>query len=198
MDFQTLYTFFVSSLVLTISPGPDIIYVLSQSIVKGKNSAIMVSLGLTSGLLIHTFFVSIGLSLIIIENKEYLFFLKTLSVMYFLYLIFKVYVNRNIDLNFEKKNTNRNEFYKGLVMNLLNPKVGLFFIALFPGFLFHDQLSDQTQFFILGFIFWFQATIIFLIVAVYGPKLNFFKSQKSKFYLVEILVYLVIIYWVIK
>ena len=198
MDFQTLYAFVISSLVLTISPGPDIIYVLSQSIIKGKKSAIMVSLGLTSGLLIHTFFVSIGLSLIIIENKEYLFFLKTLSVMYFLYLIFKVYVNRNIDLNFEKKNTNRNEFYKGLVMNLLNPKVGLFFIALFPGFLFHDQLSDQTQFFILGFIFWFQATIIFLIVSVYGPKLNFFKSQKSKFYLVEILIYLVIIYWVIK
>jgi len=198
MDFQTLYAFVISSLVLTISPGPDIIYVLSQSIIKGKKSAIMVSLGLTSGLLIHTFFVSIGLSLIIIENKEYLFFLKTLSVMYFLYLIFKVYVNRNIDLNFEKKNTNRNEFYKGLVMNLLNPKVGLFFIALFPGFLFHNQLSDQTQFFILGFIFWFQATMIFLIVSVYGPKLNFFKSQKSKFYLVEILIYLVIIYWVIK
>lgn len=198
MDFQTLYAFVFSSLVLTISPGPDIIYVLSQSIIKGKKSAIMVSLGLTSGLLIHTFFVSIGLSLIIIENKEYLFFLKTLSVMYFLYLIFKVYVNRNIDLNFEKKNTNRNEFYKGLVMNLLNPKVGLFFVALFPGFLFHNQLSDQTQFFILGFIFWFQATMIFLIVSVYGPKLNFFKSQKSKFYLVEILIYLVIIYWVIK
>ena len=198
MDFQTLYAFVISSLVLTISPGPDIIYVLSQSIIKGKKSAIMVSLGLTSGLLIHTFFVSIGLSLIIIENKEYLFFLKTLSVMYFLYLIFKVYVNRNIDLNFEKKNTNRNEFYKGLVMNLLNPKVGLFFVALFPGFLFHDQLSDQTQFFILGFIFWFQATVIFLFVSVYGPKLNFFKSQKSKFYLVEILIYLVIIYWVIK
>ena len=198
MDFQTLYAFVISSLVLTISPGPDIIYVLSQSIIRGKKSAIMVSLGLTSGLLIHTFFVSIGLSLIIIEKKEYLFFLKILSVMYFLYLIFKVYVNRNIDLNFEKKNTNRNEFYKGLVMNLLNPKVGLFFIALFPGFLFHDQLSDQTQFFILGFIFWFQATIIFLIVSVYGPKLNFFKSQKSKFYLLEILIYLVIIYWVIK
>jgi threonine/homoserine/homoserine lactone efflux protein len=198
MDFQTLYAFVISSLVLTISPGPDIIYVLSQSIIKGKKSAIMVSLGLTSGLLIHTFFVSIGLSLIIIENKEYLFFLKTLSVMYFLYLIFKVYVNRNIDLNFEKKNTNRNEFYKGLVMNLLNPKVGLFFVALFPGFLFHNQLSDQTQFFILGFIFWFQATMIFLIVSVYGPKLNFFKSQKSKFYLLEILIYLVIIYWVIK
>ena len=198
MDFQTLYAFVISSLVLTISPGPDIIYVLSQSIIKGKKSAIMVSLGLTSGLLIHTFFVSIGLTLIIIENKEYLFFLKILSVMYFLYLIFKVYINRNIDLNFEKKNTNRNEFYKGLVMNLLNPKVGLFFIALFPGFLFHDQLSDQTQFFILGFIFWFQATVIFLFVSVYGPKLNFFKSQKSKFYLVEILIYLVIIYWVIK
>jgi len=198
MDFQTLYAFVISSLVLTISPGPDIIYVLSQSIVKGKKSAVMVSLGLTSGLLIHTFFVSIGLSLIIIENKEYLFFLKILSVMYFLYLIFKVYVNRNINLNFEKKNTNRNEFYKGLVMNLLNPKVGLFFIALFPGFLFHDQLSDQTQFFILGFIFWFQATVIFLFVSVYGPKLNFFKSQKSKFYLLEILIYLVIIYWVIK
>ncbi|MBL6649671.1 MAG: LysE family translocator [Flavobacteriaceae bacterium] len=198
MDFETLYAFTISSLVLTISPGPDIIYVISQSVINGKKSAIMVSLGLTTGLLIHTFFVSLGLSLIILENKEYLIFLKILSVLYFLYLIIKVFINRNNYLNIEEKNTNKGQFFKGLVMNLINPKVSLFFIALFPGFLFHDQLSDQSQFFILGLIFWFQAIIVFLLVSFYGSKLNFFKSTKTKFYIIEIFIYILLIYWMIK
>ena len=57
MDVDVLITFFLTSLLLTISPGPDIIYVISQSISKGLKSAVMTSLGLTFGLLIHTFFV---------------------------------------------------------------------------------------------------------------------------------------------
>ena len=62
MHFDVLITFIFSSLVLTISPGPDIIYVISQSLVKGKKAAIITSLGLTTGLLFHTFFVVIGFS----------------------------------------------------------------------------------------------------------------------------------------
>ena len=68
MDIDILITFFLTSILLTLSPGPDIIYVISQSISKGIKPALMTSLGLTSGLLIHTFFVTIGLSLIISEN----------------------------------------------------------------------------------------------------------------------------------
>ena len=95
MDIDILITFFLTSLLLTISPGPDIIYVISQSISKGLKSAVMTSLGLTSGLLIHTFFVTIGLSLMISQN-EYIFnFIKLLGVLYFSYLITVSFINRN-------------------------------------------------------------------------------------------------------
>ena len=87
MDIDILITFFLTSILLTLSPGPDIIYVISQSISKGIKPALMTSLGLTSGLLFHTFFVTIGLSLIISENDYIFNLIKLLGVFYFLYLI---------------------------------------------------------------------------------------------------------------
>ena len=87
MDVDVLLTFVLTSLLLTISPGPDIIYVISQSISKGVKSAITTSLGLTSGLLVHTFLVTIGLSLIISQNEYVFNFIRLLGVLYFSYLI---------------------------------------------------------------------------------------------------------------
>jgi len=89
MHFDVLITFIFSSLVLTISPGPDIIYVISQSLVKGKKAAIITSLGLTTGLLFHTFFVVIGLSVLISENENIFFFTK--DVRFFLFYLFSIY-----------------------------------------------------------------------------------------------------------
>ena len=90
MDIDVLLTFILTSLLLTISPGPDIIYVISQSLSKGVKSAIITSLGLTSGLLVHTFFVTIGLSLIISQN-EYIFnFIKLFYICYKNYFLFVI------------------------------------------------------------------------------------------------------------
>ena len=63
MNLEVLIAFIVSSTILTVSPGPDILYVISQSFLKGKKAAIVTSLGLTTGLLFHTFFVVVGLSI---------------------------------------------------------------------------------------------------------------------------------------
>jgi threonine/homoserine/homoserine lactone efflux protein len=154
MHFDVLITFIFSSLVLTISPGPDIIYVISQSLVKGKKAAIITSLGLTTGLLFHTFFVVIGLSVLISENENIFFLLKMLGFFYFIYLAFMVFLKRKNKIDIKSNELeNINFFKKGLLMNLLNPKVSLFFIALFPGFIFNDNLSSQLQFLILGLIF---------------------------------------------
>ena len=95
MDVDVLLTFVLTSLLLTISPGPDIIYVISQSISKGVKSAITTSLGLTSGLLVHTFLVTIGLSLIISQNEYVFNFIRLLGVLYFSYLIISVFISRN-------------------------------------------------------------------------------------------------------
>lgn len=201
MDLETLITFVLASFTLTISPGPDILYVISQSIIKGKKSAFMISLGLTTGLLVHTFLVAVGLSVIISQNENILNMIKLLSVFYFFYLIVMVFLKRNDNLKQSEEGFSENQFKKGLIMNLLNPKVSLFFIAFFPNFLFHDQISNQIQFLILGLIFWLQATIIFLLVSVFSSKFASISSKKSfvnkNIYLIEISIYLFIIYWIV-
>ena len=201
MDLETLITFLLASLTLTISPGPDILYVISQSIIKGKKSAFMISLGLTTGLLVHTFLVAVGLSVIISQNENILNMIKLLSVFYFFYLIVMVFLKRKDNLKQSEEGFSENQFKKGLIMNLLNPKVSLFFIAFFPNFLFHDQISNQIQFLILVLIFWLQATIIFLLVSVFSSKFASISSKKSfvskNIYIIEISIYLFIIYWIV-
>lgn len=202
MDIETLLTFTLASLSLTISPGPDILYVISKSIVQGKKAAILTSLGLTSGLVIHTFLIAFGLSIIISESEYILNSIKIIGVFYFIYLIIKVIQNRKTDDETKKDLHNINYFKRGLIMNLLNPKVGLFFIAFFPGFLFHSELSNQVQFLILGLIFWLQASIVFLLVSVFASKLNSFTKSNSYYnkylFVIEVLVYVFVIYWIVR
>jgi threonine/homoserine/homoserine lactone efflux protein len=202
MDIDILITFFLTSLLLTLSPGPDIIYVISQSISKGIRPALMTSLGLTFGLLIHTFFVTIGLSLIISENDYIFNMIKLLGVFYFLYLIVVTFKNRNIKKESIIENNSSNHFFRGLIMNLLNPKVSLFFIAFFPSFLFHNNLNNEIQFLILGSIFWMQATFVFLSVSLISSNLNLISNRyayvSNNIYLFEIGVYIFIVYWIVS
>ena len=202
MDIETLLTFTIASFSLALSPGPDILYVISKSIVQGKKAAILTSLGLTSGLVIHTFLIAFGLSIIISESEYILNSIKIIGVFYFIYLIIKVIQNRKTDDKTKKDLHNINYFKRGLIMNLLNPKVGLFFIAFFPGFLFHSELSHQVQFLILGLIFWLQASIVFLLVSVFASKLNSFSKSDSFYnkylFVIEVLVYVFVIYWIVR
>ena len=202
MDIDILITFFLTSILLTLSPGPDIIYVISQSISKGIKPALMTSLGLTSGLLFHTFFVTIGLSLIISENDYIFNMIKLLGVFYFLYLIVLTFKNRNIKKESIIENNSSNHFFRGLIMNLLNPKVSLFFIAFFPSFLFHNNLNNEIQFLILGSIFWMQATFVFLSVSLISSNLNLLSNRyayvSNNIYLFEIGVYIFIVYWIVS
>jgi len=202
MDIETLLTFTIASFSLALSPGPDILYVISKSVVHGKKAAILTSLGLTSGLVIHTFLIAFGLSIIISESEYILNSIKIIGVFYFIYLIIKVIQNRKTDDKTKKDLHNINYFKRGLIMNLLNPKVGLFFIAFFPGFLFHSELSHQVQFLILGLIFWLQASIVFLLVSVFASKLNSFSKSDSFYnkylFVIEVLVYVFVIYWIVR
>ena len=89
MHFEILLAFCFSSIILTLSPGPDILYVLTQSITEEKKRAVMVSVGLTTGLIIHTILVVSGLSFLISENKLIFNFLKFLELAIFFIYRFK-------------------------------------------------------------------------------------------------------------
>ena len=160
--------FLISSLALTLMPGPDILFVLNQSL-ENKKSGFLISIGLCSGLVVHTLILVFGLSAFIETNEYLISYLKYFGTLYLFYLAFD---ELNTKFKQASKPNNTNLFLRGLYMNLVNPKVLLFFIAYFPNFLFSETLSISLQFLILGSIFIFQALIIFSSVSLASNKLT--------------------------
>ena len=159
--------FFISSLALTLMPGPDILFVINQSL-EDKKSGLLVALGLCSGLIVHTLVLALGLSAIIEQNDNVIMFFKYFGSFYLFYLASQEFKKDRISTKRQKEN-----FYlRGVYMNLINPKVLIFFLAYFPNFLFSDTISISYQFIILGAIFILQALIVFSIVSLVSNRLT--------------------------
>ena len=155
-------------MLLTIMPGPDIIYVLVQSITNGKKYGIATSLGLVSGIIIHTTLVAFGVSVLIKQSEGLFFIIKLFGALYLLYLAYQSYnANDEILLTSKAEKKGFIKLYKqGFIMNVLNPKVSIFFLAFFPGFLYSSSQSTLLQFYVLGGLFMLQALLIFSTVSI--------------------------------
>jgi len=166
---ETLISFVFATATLAISPGPDNIFVLTQSIVNGKKYGLATVAGLMTGCIIHTTLVAFGVSEIIKQNPNLFFIIKLFGAGYLLYLAFQVYKSdANIAFsteNIQKKSTLQ-LFKTGFWMNVLNPKVTIFFLAFFPQFLFSDTLSNVIQFYVLGGLFILTSFFIFSSIAI--------------------------------
>lgn len=197
MDFQTIFSFLIASSLLTIMPGPDIIYVLLQSISNGKKYGIITALGLVSGISIHTTLIALGVSELIKQSNTIYLAIKIFGALYLFYLAYKVYkAPETIDISNNKleKENFTTLFKRGFFMNVLNPKVGLFFLAFFPGFINLQRGNTVLQIYTLGFLFMLQALIIFSFVSVIADKLTAFlrKNKKFDYYLkyVQIIIFI--------
>lgn len=183
MDITILFSFIGATALLAISPGPDNIYVLIQSITNGVKYGIATVLGLISGCIVHTVLIAFGASAVIKENESLFLILKIFGASYLIYLAFKVYKNNStISLSSEEnlQKSTMQLFKQGFIMNVLNPKVSIFFLALFPGFLFSKTMSTVHQFFILGFIFMAVSLIIFSLIAILAGSISNYLNQNSK------------------
>lgn len=179
---ETLISFAFATSILAISPGPDNIFVLTQSIVNGKKYGFATIFGLMSGCLIHTSLVAFGVSALIKNNENLFFILKLFGAVYLIYLAYKVFqsdakIAFSTD-NVQKKSTSQ-LFKTGFLMNVLNPKVTIFFLAFFPQFLFSDELSTVFQFYILGLIFILVSFVVFGSIAFFGGKISTYLKQKN-------------------
>ena len=177
---EILTQFLIASILLTLSPGPDILYVLVTGLSRGVKSGLLLSFGLVSGILVHTSLVTFGVSAII-KSSEILFFgIKLAGAIYLLYLAYKTY-NQPAKISIEPSQTNQkstNLFKQGFLMNVLNPKVTLFFMAFLPQFLWDKSGNYVFQFYSLGFIFMVQAFIIFGFVSLFASR--FYKLIQSQ------------------
>ena len=142
-------------------------YVLIISIRRGYKSGLLLSSGLVSGIIVHVSLVAFGISAIIKASPNLYLAIKLFGVAYLFYLAFKVYKGP-ADINLTSENNvskNRNLFAQGFIMNVLNPKVTLFFLAFFPSFLWDLEQNKELQFYTLGIVFMIQALVIFGLVA---------------------------------
>jgi len=171
---------------LTLSPGPDIVYVLVQSISNGKKAGIVTTLGLVSGILIHTSLVALGVSAVIKASPILFTLIKIFGALYLFYLAYKVFKSdSSIAINEIPKKSSKNLFRQGFIMNVLNPKVTIFFLAFFPGFLWEPDGNTIFQFYLLGFVFMMQALFLFGTVALLAGKISEYlmKHRRSGLYL---------------
>lgn len=177
MNVEILISFALATSALAISPGPDNIYVLVQSITHGKMYGLATVCGLIAGCVVHTTLLAFGVSAVIKANDNVFFGIKILGAIYLLYLAYKVFkADTHLDLDAESvpKKSLKGLFVQGFFMNVLNPKVTIFFLAFFPGFLFSDTMSTVIQFYVLGGIFMLVSFIIFSIIALLAAQIKIY------------------------
>lgn len=175
MSYEILIAFMGATGALAISPGPDNIYVLMQSISHGRKYGLATVAGLISGCIIHTTLLAFGVSAVIKANDKLFFAIKLFGAAYLLYLAYEVFRSKgdiNVSDGAVPKKSVKQLFRQGFVMNVLNPKVTIFFLAFFPGFLFSDTLSTVLQFYVLGILFMFISAIIFSLIAVLSGMIS--------------------------
>lgn len=179
---ETLLSFIFATAILAISPGPDNIFVLTQSIVNGKKHGLATVFGLMTGCLIHTTLVAFGISAILKQHDNLFFLIKVFGATYLLYLAYQVY-RSDAKITFSTENiilkTPLELFKKGFLMNVLNPKVTIFFLAFFPQFLFSEDLSKVLQFYVLGMLFILVSFLIFGAIAVLGGQISEYISKRK-------------------
>lgn len=176
---ELLISFIIATIGLAVSPGPDNIYVLTQSLVNGVESGIATTAGLISGCIVHTTLLAFGLSAIITTSETLFYGIKVLGAFYLLFLAFKVYKsNESISLTENTTKKSNCELFKtGVIMNLVNPKVMIFFLAFFPGFLWDENGNTIVQFYILGITFMVVSFIVFSSIAIAAGKISSLLQQ---------------------
>lgn len=185
LPLETLIAFFTTSVLLAIIPGPDNIFVLTQSIFQGKKSGLIIMLGLCTGLIFHTLAVTLGVAVVFQTSIFAFTILKIIGAMYLLYLAWQIFKAGNQKIDTKNNNANidyKKLYFRGIIMNVTNPKVSIFFLAFLPQFTNPNLGSIPLQMLLLGILFLIAALLVFSLIAIFSAKLGkvINKSDKSQ------------------
>ena len=191
MDFSVWTAFCLASIVLAMAPGPDNLFVLSQSAIYGPRSGIIVVIGLCSGLVIQTLCAACGIAAVIAAIPALFFAIKLAGALYLFYLAYKAWVHAKDEIvtNESSKKTGLMLWRRGLIMNITNPKVQIFFLAFFPQFVAKDTqgIDLVLQMVIQGITFIAATLLVFSAVAFCaGALASKVKSPAFRFYLIRL------------
>ncbi|WP_141736102.1 LysE family translocator [Oligoflexus tunisiensis] len=167
--------FIVTSILLNLTPGPDTMYILGRSLAQGPRSGVASALGISTGCLVHTIAAALGLSAVLMTSSSAFFVIKMLGAAYLIFLGIQMLRSPSVlpetrvaedSLNYFKI------FRQGVVTNVLNPKVALFFLALLPQFVSKDSPHPALALLTLGLTFIFTGTVWCLCLAFFAGFLS--------------------------
>jgi len=173
MTATTLLYFLGASVALSLAPGPDNIFVLTQGIARGRKAAIITALGMCSGVSVHTTAAAFGISALFYSSIVAFNIIKYAGALYLLYLAFKTLAARSaISLAKADDRSGFALFRRGFIMNVLNPKVAMFFLAFLPQFISPGTSHFTLHMLLLGFIFMLQAIIVFCMIGYFSGSIG--------------------------
>lgn len=150
------------SIALTVAPGPDVLFLAAQGVAGGPRAGLAAALGLSSGLLVHTALAALGVSAVFAASPAAFTALKLAGTAYLLWLAWGAFRERPGRSPAAAGFRGHAALYRrGVIMNLLNPKVALFFLALLPQFVDPARGSVRAQMASLGLVFMAQVIVVF-------------------------------------
>ncbi|MDO5653674.1 MAG: LysE family translocator [Brachymonas sp.] len=171
----TALSFLGTAFLLALSPGPDNLFVITLSALRGVKSGLWMVLGLCSGLVVHTLAVALGVGALLATSVVAFTVLKVIGALYLLYLAWGAWRASPATADTAPTVpalTPLQAWRRGVFMNLTNPKVLVFFLALFPSFIYPERGSAFTQTLCLGALFMFATWITFSALALLAGSIG--------------------------
>jgi len=161
------FVFLLTSAVVILTPGQDMILVMSRSIAQGQKAGITTALGVSVGLLGHTLLATLGLGALLLASEFLFSIVKFIGAGYLIYIGYQLLRSKDhtIAMKDLPKVSYKKMFIQGALSNIMNPKVAIFYFSYLPQFVIQNNGNETMQLFILGFTF---ATLTFLIKAPIG------------------------------
>ena len=188
-DLQNFLLFALAGLILNITPGNDMIFVISRSLSYGTKVGIYAALGIGLGCFVHIFASVVGLS-VIIQQSEILFnTIRYAGAAYLIFIGIKSLMEKPSTMIFNQnqndKNTNLKILRQGTITNVLNPKVSLFFLAFLPQFINNHSDNISSQILFLGLWFNFSGTLVNVLIALLFSKVIAKLSSFQQFWKIQ-------------
>lgn len=180
---QNYEMFLLAGIILNLTPGSDTIYILSRSIAQGKKAGIYSVLGIISGVAIHTLLAALGLSAILATSAAAFMAVKIIGAVYLGYLGLTTLLakeNKLISLTDSTHITPQNIYFQGLLTNVLNPKVALFFLSFLPQFIVPSNTYGLLPFLCLGATFLITGTMWCLLLVLFSSRVTTYLRENEK------------------
>lgn len=172
LGIENLLVFVSAGILLNLYPGPDTIYIIGRSLVQGRGAGVCAALGISSGAMIHTLLGAFGLSAVLAASASAFTVVKYLGAAYLIYQGFRLLSEPSApaaDQPLDHTRSGLRRIYRqGVLTNVLNPKVAVFFLAFLPQFISVSSPNKVLSFIILGLIFITTGTIWCVMVALFS------------------------------